>query len=473
MPHLAGKEFLETFKIESGTALAHALTYVDFAELARSYGRMGGLDRIATTVKSIRAERDGRTLLLDGGDTWTNSWTSLKTNGQDMVDVMALLRPDAMTGHLGVHRRGARRRPSLKLGFLSPRTSATASSRIGCSRPTRCSMLAASKSPSSASLSVHADRQPAMDDPGNGPSASATATSRKEVDDVRAAGAELRAALAQRLRRRPQGRAHRQGHRRPAVRTHSRRGPGANKVDKTLIVATRSNGKFVSRLDLDVQGTEIKSFHATLIPVFADAVEPDAETARPVASTVRPMPRSLACSAGRSLCSTGARTLNGTLDYVICDAITTLTQIALSPGARGTSLLPGQESPCYANATAMTTLLAIGRPCLGRGSEILERTPTTSSTLIPSTSRAATWCASPAVSAKDRRVETHGQRISDMTLLKSGAPVEPEKTMSSPDGPASIRQRRGRPSGMSSPGISKRRRPDRRAETAAVKITRH
>ena len=60
---------------------------------------MGGLDRIATIVKAIRAERGDKVLLLDGGDTWTNSWTALQTQGQDMVDVMNLLKPDAMTAH--------------------------------------------------------------------------------------------------------------------------------------------------------------------------------------------------------------------------------------------------------------------------------------------------------------------------------------------------------------------------------------
>jgi sulfur-oxidizing protein SoxB len=49
-------------------------------------------------LKTIRAERPDRTLFLDGGDTWQNSYTSMLSKGQDMVDCMALLKPDAMTG---------------------------------------------------------------------------------------------------------------------------------------------------------------------------------------------------------------------------------------------------------------------------------------------------------------------------------------------------------------------------------------
>jgi sulfur-oxidizing protein SoxB len=98
-PHVTGKAFLEMFSIAPGSAEAYALTSEDFAALAGTYGRMGGIDRIATLIKAVRAARPDQTLLLDGGDTWQGSYTSLMTKGQDMVEVMNALAPDAMTGH--------------------------------------------------------------------------------------------------------------------------------------------------------------------------------------------------------------------------------------------------------------------------------------------------------------------------------------------------------------------------------------
>jgi len=99
VPHVTGQAFLDLFKIPAGSASAYAFTAEDFSALAKTYGKLGGLDRIATVLKTIRAARPDRTLFLDGGDTWQNSYTSLVTKGQDMVDCMALLKPDAMTGH--------------------------------------------------------------------------------------------------------------------------------------------------------------------------------------------------------------------------------------------------------------------------------------------------------------------------------------------------------------------------------------
>ena len=99
-PHLVGKQFLEYFGIKQLTAEAHAFTYLDFAEMARVYGKMGGFAHLATLIKQLREERGvENTLLLDGGDSWQGSATALWTQGQDMVNACNLLGVDVMTGH--------------------------------------------------------------------------------------------------------------------------------------------------------------------------------------------------------------------------------------------------------------------------------------------------------------------------------------------------------------------------------------
>ena len=98
-PHITGAEYLKRYGIEAGSAEAHALTYDDFVALAHEYGKFGGVDRLATLVKAIRAERPDNTLFLDGGDTWQGSYTSLQTAGADMVEVMNALGVEAMTAH--------------------------------------------------------------------------------------------------------------------------------------------------------------------------------------------------------------------------------------------------------------------------------------------------------------------------------------------------------------------------------------
>ena len=99
-PHLVGKTFLDYFGIDPNTPLAYAHTMLDYVPLAREFGQLGGLVRTASLIKKIRAERgEDKVLLLDGGDTWQGSYTSLKTQGEDMLEAMKLLKPDAMVGH--------------------------------------------------------------------------------------------------------------------------------------------------------------------------------------------------------------------------------------------------------------------------------------------------------------------------------------------------------------------------------------
>ena len=98
LPHLVGEQLLKVANVRPGTAEAHALTYLDFEQASRRYGKVGGFAHLATLVKRMKASRPGA-LLLDGGDTWQGSATSLWTNGQDMVDAAKLLGVDVMTGH--------------------------------------------------------------------------------------------------------------------------------------------------------------------------------------------------------------------------------------------------------------------------------------------------------------------------------------------------------------------------------------
>ena len=148
VPHVTGRPYLDLYGIPGASALAYALTPEDYVALARSYGRMGGLDRVATVLDAIRAERGDKVLFLDGGDTWQNSYTSLVSKGQDMVDCMALLKPDAMTGHWEFTSApsGSRRSWTGSAARSWARTSATPNGTSRPSRPRRCSSAAAPRS---------------------------------------------------------------------------------------------------------------------------------------------------------------------------------------------------------------------------------------------------------------------------------------------------------------------------------------
>ncbi|MGH7277009.1 MAG: thiosulfohydrolase SoxB, partial [Candidatus Rokuibacteriota bacterium] len=98
-PFLTGAELLRAYRIAPGTVEAYAYTCLDFPALAARYGRMGGYAHLATLVKRARAERPGRTLLLDGGDTLNGSATALWSRGEDMVRVSNQLGVEVLTPH--------------------------------------------------------------------------------------------------------------------------------------------------------------------------------------------------------------------------------------------------------------------------------------------------------------------------------------------------------------------------------------
>ena len=55
-PHLVGEAFLKAFGIAPKSRLAHAFTFLDFAEAAHRYGRLGGFAHLKTLIDRLRAE---------------------------------------------------------------------------------------------------------------------------------------------------------------------------------------------------------------------------------------------------------------------------------------------------------------------------------------------------------------------------------------------------------------------------------
>ena len=98
--------------------------------------------------------------------------------------------------------------------------------------------------------------------------------------------------------------------------------PDAVKVGKTLLIASGSHGKFLSRLDLDVQGGAVKDFRYRLIPLFADAIAPEPEMAAAIAKARAPFAAELAREVGRTESLLYRRgNFAGSFDDLICAAI--------------------------------------------------------------------------------------------------------------------------------------------------------
>jgi sulfur-oxidizing protein SoxB len=437
VPHISGRAFLDLYKIRPGTPEAYALTSEDFVALARSYGRLGGLDRIATVVKAIRAERGERVVFLDGGDTWQNSYTSLISRGQDMVDCMALLEPDAMTGHweftLGT-KRVKELVGQIGFPFLAQNVRDTE-----WDEPAFDAMRMIERGGVRIAVIGQALPYTAIANPRwmipNWSFGIRENDLRANVEKARKQGAQLVVLLShngfdvdRKLASRVSGidvilTAH----------THDAL-PEVVKVGKTLLVASGSDGKFVSRLDLDVRGGEVKAFRFKLIPVFADAIAPDPAMAAKIAAIRAPHEKMLGEVIGRTETLLYRRgNFNGTLDDVICDALLAErdAEIALSPGFRwGNSLLPGQDitrEDIY-NATAITYPAVYRTAMTGeRLKEVLEDVADNLFNPDPYYQQGGDMVRVGGISYTIDVDKVMGKRISDLVVLRTGKPLEPNK----------------------------------------------
>ena len=437
-PHVTGADFLNLYKIEPGSPQAYALTSEDFAALAKTYGRMGGLDRVATVVKRIRADRGDNMLLLDGGDTWQGSYTAQQTLGADMVEVMNALQPDAMTGHWEFTYGTDRVKElvdSLPFPFLGGNIYDAE-----WNEPAFEAYRMFEKGGVKIAVIGQAFPYTPIANPRwmfpNWSFGIREEDVAKNVEAARGDGADLVVLLShngfdvdRKLASRVPGiDVILTGHTHDAL-------PEPVIVGSTLVIASGSNGKFVSRLDLDVKDGKVSDYRYRLIPVFSDVIAPDAEVTALIDKVRAPYETEL----GRELARTDSLlyrrgNFNGTFDDLICQALLAErdAEIALSPGFRwGTSLLPGEPITVedLHNATAITYSAAYRSEMSGQLlKDILEDVADNLFNVDPYYQQGGDMVR---VGGMGYAIDVNaamGQRITGMTMLKTGEALDLSKT---------------------------------------------
>ena len=437
-PHVTGADFRRMYGIEDGSPLHYALTWDDFSALAREYGRIGGLDRAATVINAIRADRPDA-ILLDGGDTWQGSLVALRTQGQDMVNLMNALGVQAMVSHweftLGIDRVMEIVENELAFPFLGAnifdkewdepafepyKMFERAGVRIAVIGQAFPYMPIANPGWMFPGLSFGI-RQERM---------------AQVVAEAREAGADCVVLLShngfdvdRKMAASVEGidvilTAH----------THDAL-PEPVQVGKTFLIASGSHGKFVSRVDLDIRDGEMKGLRHKLIPLFADVIAPDPDMAKMIASERAPFEDEMNEVIGHTSSLLYRRgNFNGTWDDLICNALLEEREadISLSPGFRwGASVLPDSDitREDIFNATAMSYPQAYRTEMTGETLKlILEDVADNLFNPDPYYQQGGDMVRVGGMGYTIDINKPQGERFSDMTLLKTGERIDPAKT---------------------------------------------
>ena len=439
VPHITGANFRKMYGIDDGSPSHYALTHNDFSALASEYGRVGGLDRVATVVKSIRADRPDA-ILLDGGDTWHGSYTCHHTQGQDMVNVMNALNTEAMTFHweftLGSDRvhEIIDTLPFPALGqnifdaewdepaeYFKPYTFfERGGSKIAVIGQAFPYMPIANPSwmfPEY-SFGIRDENMQAMVDEVRGLGADLVVVLSHNGFDVDKKMASIVTGIDIIL----------SGHTHDAL-------PEPVLVNDTVIVASGSNGKFVSRIDLDVRNGQMMGFKHKLIPIFSDVITPDPDMTALIDGERAPYIDQLSEVIGQSESLLYRRgNFNGTWDDLICQALIEEREadISMSPGVRwGPSILPGQDitREDIWNVTSMSYGKVYRTEMTGEFIHIiLEDVADNLFNPDPYYQQGGDMVRIGGMGYRIDINKPQGERITELTLLKTGERIDPSKT---------------------------------------------
>ena len=176
-------------------------------------------------------------------------------------------------------------------------------------------------------------------------------------------------------------------------------------------------------------------FRHKLIPIFSDVIQPDAEMSAQIDADRAPFESKLSEVIGQADGTLYRRgNFNGTWDDLICDALLEEREadIALSPGVRwGPSILPGQDitREDIWNVTSMSYPNAYRTEMTGEFLHIvLEDVADNIFNPDPYYQQGGDMVRVGGMGYRIDINKPQGERISDMTLLKTGEAIDPAKS---------------------------------------------
>ncbi|MBI5815250.1 MAG: thiosulfohydrolase SoxB [Nitrospinae bacterium] len=345
--HLTGPDFLKYYKLDPGAVEAYFGSSAGFEELSKKFGKMGGYAHIATMVKKVRAERGGKVLLLDGGDTWQGTAVAMWTAGRAMVDAQNLLGVDAMTPHwefqygrgrvdelikefkgdfLAQNIRDAEWGEAVYPAYKVYERNGVKVGVVGQSFPY---VPIAHPADLSAGLTfgVQPERMQSYVD---------ELRSAKGVDVVVVLshnGLEVDKKMASQVKGIDF-----------LVSAHTHDAVYAPiMVGNTVVVQAGTHGKFLGRIDAQVKNGKVESYRYKLIPVLSSAIPADTAMQKLIGNAYAPYAAKLSEKLGVAQTTLFRRgTFHGTFDHVIMQAIRDKydSEIVFSPGYRWGSTVP-------------------------------------------------------------------------------------------------------------------------------------
>ena len=455
-PHIVGEKLLDYYGLKGNKRLEYAYSCVNFEEHAKAMGRTGGFAQIKTVVDYLRdSYGKDKTLMLDGGDTWQGSATSLYTRGKDMVGAMNLLGVDVAVGHWEFTYKAEEVLENVKAlnaEFLAQNVFVKETSMMN-------GVEAFDED------TGHAFKPYTIKKMGNArvaiigqafPYTTIANPQRFIPDWTFGIKEDSMQEMVDMIR---------ETEKPDAVIVLSHNGfdtdkkmaevctgidfimgghthdgvpeavPVKNADGTTYVCNAGSNGKFLNVLDLDIQNGKIKDFKFTLLPIFSDLIPEDKDMKKYIEEQRLPFLKELTREIATTEMTLFRRgNFNGSWDQIICDALLEVkeAQISLSPGFRwGTSVMPGQAITFddLMTQTAMTYPETYARDMSGTDIKlILEDVADNLFNEDPFYQQGGDMVRTGGISYKINPKGKMGERITDIVLTKTGMKIDANKS---------------------------------------------